>query len=145
MFWISFVAQFEELNQVERITVSTFDSLYEFLRCMFCHKQTQLIILLLQERPCENEAQNFLSTFICMWPSTLLMYNINARGNDSQSTKTIYCLSNLRPLKIKTTLTKIKYKKGIKSWREKEIHIYRYGWYEGKDRAKKVWQWVSII
>ena len=75
-----------------------------------------------------------LSTFICMWPSILLMYNINARGNDSQSTKTVYCLSNLKPLKIKTTLTKIKYKKEIKSWREKE---YRYGLHEGKDRAKK--------
>ena len=60
-----------------------------------------------------------------MWPSILLMYNINARGNDSQSTKTVYCLSNLKPLKIKTTLTKIKYKKGIKSWREKRnIYIY---------------------
>ena len=81
-----------------------------------------------------------------MWPSILLMYNINVRGNDSQSTKTVYCLSNLKPLKIKTTLTKIKYKKGIKSWREKkEIYIYRYGWYEGKDRDKKVWQWVTII
>ena len=60
-----------------------------------------------------------------MWPSILLMYDINVRGNDSQSTETVYCLSNLKPLKIKTTLTKIKYKKGIKSWREKEIHIYR--------------------
>ena len=37
-------------------------------------------------------------------------------------------------MKIKTTLTKIKYKKEIKSWREKE---YRYGLHEGKDRAKK--------
>ena len=53
------------------------------------------------------------------------MCNNNARGNDSQSTKPVYCLSNLSPLKIKTTLTEIYYKKGIKSWREKEIHIYR--------------------
>ena len=99
------------------ITMFTFDSCY-----ILCHKQTPLIILFSSKKGHVSMRHKILlSTFICMWPSILLMYNINARGNDSQSTKTVYCLSNLKPLKIKTTLTKIKYKKGIKSWREKRI------------------------
>ena len=86
IFWYHFVSMPELFMSVianhHNIYICFIVTIFMFY--FLCHKQTPMIILILQERTCEYETQNFLSTFICMWPSTLLMHNINARGNDSQ-------------------------------------------------------------